>query len=60
MAQTKTGNSLSQAHWLAPVDFARAAALSDIPFVVSPVEATAIGGWTTSWRDRLPALVSAA
>jgi acyl-CoA synthetase (NDP forming) len=32
--------------------FAAAAAKTDVPFVVSPVEATAIGSWATTWRDR--------
>jgi acyl-CoA synthetase (NDP forming) len=32
--------------------FARAAELGEVPFIVSPVEATAIGGWTAGWVDR--------
>jgi acyl-CoA synthetase (NDP forming) len=32
--------------------FATAAASSGVPFVVSPVEATAIGPWVEPWRER--------
>jgi acyl-CoA synthetase (NDP forming) len=32
--------------------FANAAAKADVPFVVSPVEATAIGSWVEPWRER--------
>lgn len=35
---------------LAP--FSNAAARSDIPFLVSPLEATTIGGWVAEWRPR--------
>ena len=32
--------------------FANAAARADIPFVVSPVEATGVGAWVAEWRER--------
>ena len=32
--------------------FANAAARSDIPFIVSPVEATGVGAWVSEWRQR--------
>jgi acyl-CoA synthetase (NDP forming) len=32
--------------------FAQAAEQAEVPFIVSPVEATAIGGWTAAWADR--------
>ena len=32
--------------------FANVAARSDIPFVVSPVEATGVGAWVAEWRER--------
>lgn len=32
--------------------FAKVAARSDIPFVVSPVEATGVGAWVAEWRER--------
>ena len=32
--------------------FVRAAASAEIPFVVSPVESTAIGSWVSPWRSR--------
>jgi acyl-CoA synthetase (NDP forming) len=32
--------------------FANAAARSNIPFIVSPVEATGVGGWVSDWRQR--------
>ena len=32
--------------------FANVAARSDIPFIVSPVEATGVGAWVAEWRPR--------
>jgi acetate---CoA ligase (ADP-forming) len=32
--------------------FAAAAARSDVPFVVTPIEGTGIGEWVEGWRDR--------
>jgi len=32
--------------------FATAAQRADVPFVVSPIEATSIGAWADEWRDR--------
>jgi acyl-CoA synthetase (NDP forming) len=32
--------------------FANAAARSSVPFIVSPVEATGVGGWVSDWRQR--------
>jgi len=32
--------------------FAASAARASIPFVVSPIEATGVGGWVDAWRER--------
>ena len=34
--------------------FAKVAARADVPFLVSPVEATAVGEWVVDWRRRGP------
>ena len=36
--------------------FAKVAARADVPFLVSPVEATAVGDWVVDWRRRRPPL----
>jgi acyl-CoA synthetase (NDP forming) len=55
-------DALALAWWLGEGDegwsrtllepFATAAADAEVPFVVSPVEATAIGSWIEPWRER--------
>ena len=32
--------------------FSNAAARAEIPFLVSPIEATSVGGWVAEWRER--------